>query len=230
MEKGIQRKRIMMTAPPIAFDLDGTLSDSSEGITRSINYALIELNRDPLPKKQLLHCIGPKITRIFEELLKDAVHSTIMEAVHFFRKRYREIGYRENRVYDGIPEMLETLKSMGHPLYVATSKRPDIAIQTARFLGLESYFKAVYGCGLQREKHEILNGVASENHLADGTAIMVGDRKFDISAGKTAGFRTIGVTWGFGDRQELEAAGAECIIDTVSSLPAAVKALSNAAP
>jgi phosphoglycolate phosphatase len=228
MEKGIQK--IMIPVPPVAFDLDGTLSDSSEGITRSINYALIELDRNPLPKKQLLNCIGPQITRIFQELLKDAVHSTIMEAVHFFRKRYREIGYAENRVYDGIPEMLETLKSMGHPLYVATAKRPDIAVQTVRFLGLESYFKAVYGCGLQREKHEILNGVASENHLADGAAVMVGDRKFDISAGKKAGFRTIGVTWGFGDRQELETAGADCINDTVSSLPAAIKDLNNATP
>jgi len=87
-----------MTTPPVAFDLDGTLSDSSEGITRSINYALIELDRDPLPKKQLLFCIGPRITDIFQDLLGVADHSTIMEAVQYFRKRYFDIGYTENRL------------------------------------------------------------------------------------------------------------------------------------
>lgn len=215
--------RTAMTASPVAFDLDGTLSDSSEGITRSINYALIRLGRDPLPKKQLLQYIGPRITDIFQDLLGAVAHATIMEAVQYFRQRYVEIGYMENRLYDGIPEMLETLKFLGHPLYVATSKRPDMAVQTVRFLGLEPYFRSVYGCGLQRKKCEILEDIASENRLVNGGAIMVGDRKFDISAGQSAGYKTIGVTWGFGRRQELEAAGAGCIVDTVASLPAAVK-------
>ena len=83
--------------------------------------------------------------------------------------------------------------------------------------------------GIQK-KHEILNDIASENRLVNGVAIMVGDRKFDISAGKSAGFRTIGVTWGFGDRQELETAGADCIINTVASLLTIVKDLSSSTP
>ena len=219
-----------MTALPVAFDLDGTLSDSSEGIVNSINYALGRMGRDPLPRDRLLKYIGPPITEIFQDLLDDSNPSSTMEAVQHFRTRYVDIGFMENRLYDGIPEMLETLKADGHPLYVATSKRPDMAVETLRYLGLEPFFRAVHGCGIRRDKHEILNDIVSGTSLGNGIAVMVGDRKFDIAAGRRAALKTIGVTWGFGTRQELEAAGADRIVDAVSSVQSAVKELTSPTP
>lgn len=220
----------MMTKIAVAFDLDGTLSDSSDGIIKSMNYALAEMGRNPLPADRLVPFIGPPITDIFQALLGSPDPSIIMEGVRYFRKRYFDVGFKENRLYEGIPEMLESLKADGHILYIATSKSPQNAVETVRFLGIETYFEAVLGSGIQRKKHDILNDIVSGNNVRSTHAVMIGDRKFDIAAGKHAAMKTIGVTWGFGTREELAAAGADAIIDTVSSLQYAVNELCSSTP
>jgi len=156
----------MMTKIAVAFDLDGTLSDSSEGIIKSMNYALAEMGRNPLTADRLVPFIGPPITDIFQALLGSSDPSIIMEGVRYFRKRYFDVGFKENRLYEGIPEMLERLKDYGHILYVATSKSPQNAVETVRFLGIETYFEAVLGSGIQRKKHDILNDIVSGNKHA----------------------------------------------------------------
>ncbi len=200
----------------IVFDLDGTLSDPSEGVTASLNFALESLGLPPRPREALTRYIGPPLKEIFAELLNTRDDSRIAEGIAFFRRRYLARGYRENRLYPGIVDLLKRLRVSGARLYVATTKREDTANNVARFLGIAAFFEGIHGCGLDTPKVAILERILTRETPVREAAFMVGDRETDIAAGNAAGMRAIGVAWGFGAPGELEKA--EAVAETPAGL------------
>ena len=161
----------------IAFDLDGTISDPVVGITTSINYALKKMGLPARNRQDLEKYIGPPLQDIFADLLEDADETGIHTAITYFRERYFRSGYRENVIYPGIEHLLEQLAACGHTLYVATSKKTSIAKAVADYFNISRYFKDIFGCGLNRQKHELLSRIKAlekTDHL-----LMVGDRLHD---------------------------------------------------
>lgn len=196
----------------ILFDLDGTLTDPVEGITRSIQYALKKLGK-PVPEPEDLHwCIGPPLLESFRRLLRDNGSAQAQEALLIYRERFSQIGKFENRVYDGIQEVLSILNERGLSLFVATSKPTVYSIDIINHFKLASYFNRVYGSELNGDlvdKTELIDHIISTEDIDKRTAIMVGDRSHDIIGAKNNGLSTIGVTYGYGTREELLESGAD---------------------
>lgn len=190
----------------VAFDLDGTLSDPAVGITSSINHALQSLGVPQRDPDSLIPYIGPPLNEIFADLLQTVELPLIDSAIAFYRERYVTIGYRENVLYAGIKAVLERLMRSGYPLYIATSKRTDIAESVIEYLDLQQYFVQVLGCGLHREKYELLQEIIERE--GDQSLYVIGDRIHDISAGHRVGANCIGVLWGYGSEAELKDAHA----------------------
>jgi len=187
----------------IIFDLDGTLSNPQEGIIRSINFALEKLGKDPRPEKALTRFIGPPLKEIFSYLLDTYDDDFLMKAIGLFRQRYFSVGYRENRLYNGILDLLIQLNNEGSHLYIATTKREDIASKVAEYLGIKGYFKGIFGCDLDTPKAKVLRNILSIEGKRKTSAFMVGDRKTDMEAASAVRVRTVGVNWGFGSPSEL---------------------------
>jgi phosphoglycolate phosphatase len=195
------------------FDLDGTLTDPKPGICGSVQYALRELGLPVPSQDELEWVIGPPM---IESLRRLAGDSRADEALRLYRARYGEIGLFENRVYDGIRDLLGRLTEDGWRLYVATSKAEPYAQRIVAHFGLAGYFVRVYGSGLDGallHKDALLAFALADSGVADLNPPMVGDRKFDVAGASANGLRTLGVTWGYGSRAELEEAGAVALID-----------------
>ncbi len=204
-----------MTDPmsvPLAlfFDLDGTLSDPSEGITRSVQHVLQCLGRPYPGKSELQHYIGPPLRWTFPRLLGTDDTTLVETAIGYYRERYETIGLFENEVYPGIPELLQRLQDDGYPLYVVTSKPTVYADRIVQHFGLDRFFLEVYGPELDGrfdEKRELVEFILCERCLDPRRTVMIGDRARDVESGRTNGTRTIGVTYGFGSIAEITAAG-----------------------
>lgn len=199
------------------FDLDGTLTDSREGILGSIRYALERMGKSCPPEAELIAFIGPPLRDTFQSLLGEA---SAAPALKFYRERFAETGWRENRPYEGIEDLLAELQARGITLYVATSKPLVFAERILEHFGLARYFAHVFGAeldGTRGDKRDLLHYAMQLTGTGPG-ATMIGDRSFDVLGGRANGMRTVGVTWGFGSRQELEAAGADRIVDAPSDL------------
>jgi len=209
----------------IVFDLDGTLSDPVVGIAASINHALKRLGLAPRPQEALEKYIGPPLQDIFSDLLDTRDEESILEAIGFFRERYFKVGYRENMLYPGIEETLESLKNGGYTLYIATAKKESVARSVTDYFGISTCFKDVLGCGLQRRKVDLLREIRVREKR--GRLIMVGDRKHDMAAGKETGCFCIGVLWGYGSREELRQSGADQICRCPRDLTKTIGALSD---
>ncbi len=199
----------------VLFDLDGTITDSQEGIIHSIQYALkkkgIECEAD-----ELKSFIGPPLKGSFQEKFPQIDPD---EAITDYREYYADKGIFENRVYEGIPELLAKLKDMNIRAAIATSKPEGYARQIIDHFGLSDHIEAVYGATMDSSrvnKEDILDYALAKSHAE--SPIMVGDRKFDIEGAHAHHLPGVGVTYGFGSRQELEKAGAECIIDQPEEL------------
>ncbi|MFN8062881.1 MAG: HAD hydrolase-like protein [Vicinamibacterales bacterium] len=202
--------------PSLAFDLDGTLTNPSEGITRSIAFALTELGITAPPLASLERYIGPPLRVAFPDLLQTDDVELVERAVALYRTRYRNIGLFENVVYPGVPEMLADLAST-RPLFVATSKPVDFAERILRHFGLDRHFTRIFGSqldGRHDDKGDLLEHVLSELALPPASLVMIGDREHDILAARRHGMPTIGVTYGFGSTAELVAAGADRLAES----------------
>lgn len=196
------------------FDLDGTLSDPSEGITRSVQHALERLNRPYPSKDELKHYIGPPLRWTFPRLLGTDDRDLVETAITYYRERYETVGLFENEVYPGIPELLARLQSEGFPLYVVTSKPTVYADRILRHFGLDRFFLEVYGPELDGrfdEKRELVGFILHERCLDPRGTVMIGDRARDVESGKAHGTLTLGVTYGFGSEAEITAAGPDAI-------------------
>jgi phosphoglycolate phosphatase len=210
------------------FDLDGTLSDPSEGITRSVQYALERLGRPFVPKSELTPYIGPPLRWTFPKLLDTDDKDLVETAVSYYRQRYEDVGLFENEVYPGIPELLRQLHDDGYPLYVVTAKPKVYSDRIVRRFGLDRYFIEVYGPELDGrfdEKRELVGFILHERRLDPRRTVMIGDRASDIESGRAYGTLAIGVTYGFGTLDEIAAAKPDRICHEPSEIRPAVQAI-----
>lgn len=205
----------------ILFDLDGTLTNPALGIVTCLKYALSRLGHVAVTDEQLRRFIGPPLQRTFSELLQTEDRSVIDGAVALYRERFSTVGLFENEVYDGVPALLATLRDRGHRLFVATSKPTVYSERILKHFHLREYFERVYGSELSGEradKAELIRYILDAERLSASQTLMVGDRSHDVLGARACGVGTYGVLWGFGTRDELQAAGAEAIVETTSDL------------
>lgn len=204
--------------PTLIFDLDGTLTDPREGITRCIRHALEHLGIDHPESHDLERWIGPPLFETFTAIVGSERAPAALDA---FRNWYSDVGLYENRVYDGIPPALAALRRDGHTLLVATSKPHLYAVRILEHFDLHRFFDGVYGSELSGEradKTELLTHLLREEQLDPKDAVMIGDRKHDVVAAKAVGMRSVGVAWGFGSKEELANAGADGISGSIDEL------------
>lgn len=205
----------------ILFDLDGTLTDSQEGITKAVEYALASFGITVEDRAELNVFIGPPLTDSFEKYYGFSGEQAL-EGVKKYREYYNEKGKFENAVYEGIPEVLRRLKEAGKVLIVATSKPEFYAKQIIEHFDLAKYFDGIYGAtmdGSRVHKDDVIRYALKENGITDlNEAVMVGDREHDVIGAKKCGLEAVGVLFGFGSRQELEENGAAEIAETVEQL------------
>ena len=188
------------------FDLDGTLTDPKQGITRCINYALVSLGKSHIDEDDLQQYIGPPLRSSFKKLLCSNDVSLIEKAIELYRERFSEVGIFENNVYSGIDELLANLYDSSIGLYVATAKPKIYADRIIEHFQLTRYFQYVYGSGLDgslSNKVKLVEFIMDQTKLIHEVTAIVGDRKDDIAAGKLNGIRTIGVTYGYGSIKEI---------------------------
>lgn len=205
----------MNTYDYILFDLDGTLTDPGLGITNSVMYALKKFNIEVPDRADLYKFIGPPLKGSFEEFYHFTPDQSEL-AVSYYREYFRKRGMLENSVYEGIPEMLDHLKASGKKLIVATSKPEAFTLEILRHFRLYNYFDFVAGATMddtRNKKADIIRYALESCNITDkSSAIMIGDRKHDIIGAKENGLDSIGVLFGYGDRQELTDAGATFIV------------------
>ncbi|HEY0376300.1 MAG TPA: HAD hydrolase-like protein [Pyrinomonadaceae bacterium] len=196
----------------VLFDLDGTLSDPVEGITRSIQYALERMGVAPPGRAGLLLHIGPPLRDTFALILQTADGPTIERAVQLYRERFSETGMFENVIYDGVPEMLAQLRASRKRLFVATSKMHAYTLRILEHFALSGYFDAAYGSepgGRFGEKGDLIRHMLASEGLRPEETVMVGDRKYDVAGARANALLAAGVTYGYGSEEELTEAGAD---------------------
>lgn len=201
----------------ILFDLDGTITNSGEGIINSVIYALEKMNLDVLDQAELYSFIGPPLNDSFKKFYHLDDHFT-EQAVKYYREYYQTKGIYENRLYEGINNLLTDLQQAGCALYVATSKPEIYAKQILAHFDLDHYFTGIYGASLDGErskKGDVIEYALKSAGLTDlnGT-LMIGDRSHDMIGAKENQLACLGVLYGFGDQIELEKAGADYIAAT----------------
>lgn len=210
-----------LTASTLLFDLDGTLTDPREGITRCLQHGLEQLGRSFPDQAELVQYIGPPLRWTFPRLLGTDDTELVDAAVRHYRQRYTDVGLFENTVYPGIPELLASLQQDGFELIVVTCKPTIYADRIIQHFGLDSYFTGVFGPQLDGrfdDKTELVSHVLTERALKPQRTVMIGDRATDIAAGKANGTRTLAVTYGFGSLDELVAAAPEKICDSPAGI------------
>ena len=201
----------------VLFDLDGTLTDSGLGITKAVQYALGQMGYEVPERESLFSFIGPPLHSSFQRYY-GMDEPTSVEAVRQFRVYYNQMGgILENEVYAGVPELLAGLKAAGKRLCIATSKPDSAAKKVMHHFGLDEFVPDIVG-GTddpdRNTKGKVIAYVLREFGIDPATAIMVGDREHDVLGAKENGIPCIGITWGYGDRAELEGAGAAVTFDT----------------
>lgn len=203
----------------IFFDLDGTLTDPKLGITRCIQHALGQLGATPPDADELTWCIGPPLLESFKSMLGDDALANI--ALKHYRARFSEVGLFENQLYMGVPEALQRLYSKDVSLFVATSKPQVYAERIVEHFGLGAFFKGVFGPTLQGDrakKTDLLRWALDETRVKASASVMVGDRSHDMIGATDNGMRAVGVLYGYGCREELEASGAELLVSNLGEL------------
>lgn len=202
----------------ILFDLDGTLTESGEGITKCVQYALKKLGKPEADLKKLEVFIGPPL---MEQFMKYAGldEETARRAVEYYRERYSTIGIFENRPYPGVEEMLQELKRKKYLLAVASSKPEYFVKQILDYFHLTEYFDEIVGSELNGSRtnkteviEETLRRLGLDKHREQ--VIMVGDKEHDVLGARAAGLECVAVSYGYGTEEELTAAQP---LQTVSS-------------
>ena len=209
----------------ILFDLDGTLDDPFEGITKSVEYAMKKFGVACI-RDDLKCFIGPPLTDSFMNYFGlDEDNAKL--AVEYYREYYRPTGIFQVSIYDGIPELLERLCASGCELILATSKPIVFADMILEKFGLKKYFAATFGSeldGTRVKKDEVIAYALESYPIDKSNAIMVGDRRHDVEGAHANGLPCIGVTFGYGDRAEHIACGAEYIANDILELEAIINA------
>lgn len=205
----------------ILFDLDGTLTDPYQGITKSIAHALKTMGQNPPQQKDLKWCIGPPLEKSLAKLMETDDKQNIQKTISIYRERFSSIGLFENEVYPNIHQLLKKLQADKHHLYVATSKPTVYAKKIIEHFKLNQYFIEVYGSeldGTRSNKVELLSYILRKERISPKHTCMIGDRKYDMKAAEANGIHGIGVLWGYGSIDELKTYGAENYAKTPTDL------------
>jgi phosphoglycolate phosphatase len=211
----------------VLLDLDGTLSDSSIGIARSLQYAFEACGYPPPTDAEVRAVIGPPFEVSFPGL--GVPPSDIERVVLSYRERYEDIGLFENDVYPGIAEMLLELTEMGYILAIATAKPQPTAIRIVEHFGFAHHFAVQAGATVEvgtgrRTKADVITYALSELGIPSGDhVVMIGDRDHDVEGAHLNQIDCIGVSWGFGSHTELHEAGAVTVIDSPGEVVGAVR-------
>ena len=208
------------------FDLDGTLTDPREGITRSIAHALERMGVEPPALDDLVFAIGPPLRGSLARLLGTDSPEAVERAIGHYRERFAEVGLFENQPYDGIVETLESLRATGARLFVATSKPTVYARRIVERFGLAPHFVQVHGCeldGKREDKRDLLAHLLPHHGLDGARTVMIGDRGPDMRAARHHGVHALGALWGYGTAQELREAGAHSLCERPSTLAEAIR-------
>lgn len=205
----------------IFFDLDGTLTDSAEGITNSVAYALEKFGIQATDKNELNRFIGPPLIESFMSFC-GFDEENAKKAIGHYRERFSDIGIFENLVYEGVPELLQSLKNKGYVLVMATSKPEGYATRIAEHFDLAKYFTYIAGAtfdGKIGTKTEVIEYAIKAMNISNRKEIvMIGDRHHDGEGAQNTGLDFIGVLYGYGSREELVKAGAKLIAETPAQI------------
>jgi phosphoglycolate phosphatase len=199
----------------LLFDLDGTLTDNFEGIANCIRYALERMDVPDPGLEALRACVGPPLRETLPRLIGNGDAATTERAVALYRDRYSELGWRENMVYDGVPDMLAAAVRASPRVFLCTTKPQPYAAKIVAHFGLAGFLSGVYGTPLDGsldDKADLLAHLLASEGLQGEQCLMIGDRKHDVRAAQINGARSLGVLWGYGSRAELAEAGAEALI------------------
>ncbi|WP_421216807.1 HAD hydrolase-like protein [Aeromonas enteropelogenes] len=200
----------------IVFDLDGTISDPKDGIVRSINYALVEHDLAPKSEQELQRYIGPPLDVAFKELSNSTDTNLILSLVAKYRERYSDVGFSENKLYEGVISSLEALNK-NYPLAVCTSKRVDFAERILTLFKLDHLFEFVSGGDVGITKVSQLSDLLSGGTIGPGS-VMVGDRNADLIGAHRNKLKSVGVLWGYGDYAELSSENPSMILCSPNEL------------
>ena len=197
----------------VIFDLDGTLTQSEEGIWNCVKYAAAQMGFEAPDAETLVKFVGPPLRWSFQEYL-GMTEAQADEAVAHYRVRYNDVGLFENRVYPGIRRLLRTLKKQGAWLAIATGKPEIPSRRIAAHFGLDKYFDRIVGTGehMGPDKDKLIRAALPEEW---DEAWMVGDRRFDMEGGNAVGVKCLGVGYGYGSEEELRTAGCHAYAATV---------------
>jgi len=199
----------------LLFDLDGTLTDNFEGIANCIRYALTLLDLPHPDHDALRACIGPPLRETLPRFLGSNDAATIERAIALYRERFSELGWRENAVYAGVPDMLAAAALASPRVYLCTTKPQVYAEKIIAHFGLAGFLEGIYGTSLDGrfdDKADLMAHLLARENLEGGQCLMIGDRRNDMRAAQRNGARAIGVLWGYGSRSELMEAGAETLL------------------
>ena len=204
------------------FDLDGTLTDPGTGITNSVMHALKKYGITVSDRTQLYAFIGPPLLDSFRKYYGFSEEQS-REALEYYREYFRDRGIFENEVYDGIPELLSSLKDRGITVALATYKPYEFSVQILKHFGLYGYFDHIGAAtmdeSISRKADVIAELLKGLGNIDRNSVLMVGDRDQDIEGAKANGLRSAGVLWGYGSEEELSGAGADFLISCPEELP-----------
>lgn len=204
----------------VLFDLDGTLTDPREGITLSIQYGLSKMGIEEPDLRKLEHFIGPPLLQAFIEFYGFS-EAQAWEAVGFYRQRFSVKGLYENKVFEGIPQLLEELVGQGRQLFIATSKPQIYAREIAQHFDFAKHFNVIYGSeldGTRTNKVELIAHLMAEEQLDPAQTLMIGDRKHDLIGASHNGLDAAAVGYGFGSFEELSAHAPTYHFETLAQL------------
>lgn len=209
----------------ILFDLDGTLTEPSIGITNSVMYAFKKFGIEIKDRSELYKFIGPPLIDSFVEYY-GFTRENALKAIEYYREYYSVKGIFENRLYDGIKELLSSLYSEGKKLILATSKPQKFAEQILKYFSIDKYFYFVGAATMDEkrsQKDEVIEYILNECEIDTSKAVMIGDRKYDVLGAHKFGIRAVGVTFGFGTKEELVNSGADFIASTPQEIKNFIK-------
>lgn len=205
----------------ILFDLDGTLTDPGLGIINSVSFALGKFGIEVEDKTSLYKFIGPPLVDSFCNFY-GFDEAKAMEAIGYYREVYSVTGLFENELYPDIDRMLKTLKERGYKLLLATSKPEEFSVKILEHFDIMKYFDFIGAATMDERrtrKSEVIQYVLEGMDIKDMTqALMVGDRHHDIDGAAVFGIDSVGVTYGYGSRKELQEAGATYVVDNADEI------------
>ncbi len=205
----------------ILFDLDGTLTDSKDGITRCIQFSLEHFDVSIPHPDQLTWCIGPPLRESFSRLLNTTDDTVLNQALSRYGKRFSETGMFENVIYPEVALSLLKIKQAGFKVFLATSKHRVFAEQILEYFDLAQFFHAAYGSELNGrfvDKGKLVAHIIESENLDPKETLIVGDRVHDIIGGKKNGIMTVSVSYGYGTQKEISSSKPDIIIDAFSEL------------